>query len=73
MKRFLSMYRVEQKIFFRSPDMILFCLAMPLGVGIDLLKSVSIGCYDKIVMPVVILTAIAVICGAVAVKTFRWE
>lgn len=46
---------------------------MPLGVGIDLLKSVSMGCSDKIVMPVVILTAIAVICGAVAVKTFRWE
>ena len=46
---------------------------MPLGVGIDLLKSASMGCYDKIVMPVVILTAIAVICGAVAVKTFRWE
>ena len=32
MKRFLSMYRVEQKIFFRSPDVILFCLAMPLMV-----------------------------------------
>ena len=46
---------------------------MPLGVGIDLLKSVSMGCYDKIVMPVVILTAIAVVCGAVAVKTFKWE
>lgn len=32
MKRFLSMYRVEQKIFFRSPDVILFCLSMPLVV-----------------------------------------
>ena len=30
MKRFLSMYRVEQKLFFRSPDVILFNLAMPL-------------------------------------------
>ena len=46
---------------------------MPLGVGIDLLKSVSMGCYDGIVLPVVILITIAVICGAVAVKTFRWE
>ena len=27
----------------------------------------------KVGMPIVILTAIAVICGAVAVKTFRWE
>ena len=46
---------------------------MPLGVGIRLLKSVSMGCYDHIVIPVVTLSAIAVICGAVAVKTFRWE
>ena len=46
---------------------------MPLGVGIRLLKSVSMGCYDNIVMPVVTLTAIAVICGTIAVKTFRWE
>ena len=46
---------------------------MPLGVGIRLLKSVSMGCYDDIVMPVVTLAAIAAICGTVAVKTFRWE
>ena len=46
---------------------------MPLGVGIDLLKSVSKGCYDNIVIPMVILSAIAIICGTVAVKTFRWE
>lgn len=46
---------------------------MPLGVGIRLLKSVSMGCYDDIILPVVTLSAIAVICGAVAVKTFRWE
>ena len=30
MKRFLRMYRVEQTLFFRSPDVILFNLAMPL-------------------------------------------
>ena len=46
---------------------------MPLGVGIDLLKSVSMGCYDKMAVPVFTLTAITVLCGAVAVKTFRWE
>ena len=46
---------------------------MPLGVGIRLLKSVSMGCYDTIILPVAVLSAIAVICGAVAVKTFRWE
>ena len=46
---------------------------LPLGVGIRLLKSVSMGCYDDIIIPVVTLSAIAVICGVVAVKTFRWE
>ena len=46
---------------------------MPLGVGIDLLKSVSVGCYDKLAVPVITLAAIAAVCGTVAVKTFRWE
>ena len=46
---------------------------MPLGVGIDLLKSVSMGCYDSITVPVITLIAITVICGTVAIKTFRWE
>ena len=46
---------------------------MPLGVGIRLLKSVSMGCYDKIAMSVMILIAMSVICGTIAVKTFRWE
>ena len=46
---------------------------MPLGVGIRLLKSVSMGCYDGMVTPLIILIVIAVLCVAVAVKTFRWE
>ena len=46
---------------------------MPLGVGIDLLKSVSLGCYDKIASLAMTLTAITVLCGTIAVKTFRWE
>ena len=46
---------------------------MPLGVGIDLLKSVSMGCYDRIIFPLITLMAITVICGTIAVKTFRWE
>ena len=32
MRRFWKMYQVEQKMFFRSPDVILFCLSMPLVV-----------------------------------------
>ncbi len=46
---------------------------MPLGVGISLLKSASMGCYDNIGMPVLILAAIAVIGSVIAVKAFRWE
>ena len=46
---------------------------MPLGIGIDLLKKVSIGNYDGILIPVVILIVIVVICTVVAIKTFRWE
>ena len=46
---------------------------MPLGVGIDALKSVSMGRYDKMAIPVIILTAITAICGTISVRTFRWE
>lgn len=104
MRRFLKMYKIEQKIFFSSPNvlqpllssknfnfpMLLFSGAtipaevfpeavqavikwMPLGIGIDLLKKVSIGNYDGILIPVVTLSVIVVICTVVAIKTFRWE
>ena len=46
---------------------------LPLGVGIRLLKSVSMGCYDNIILPVAVLAAIAVLCSAIAVRMFRWE
>ena len=46
---------------------------MPLGMGVNLLKAVSMGRYDGMLMPVMILTAIAVVCGTIAVRTFRWE
>ena len=46
---------------------------MPLGIAIDTLKKVSIGCFDDILISVAILLVIAVICTSVAVKTFRWE
>ena len=45
----------------------------PLGIGIDLLKSVSLGCYDRVILPVLTPAAITAVCGFVAVKTFRWE
>ena len=46
---------------------------LPLGVGINLLKSVSLGCYDRMAGPVITLLAITLVCGTVAVRTFRWE
>ncbi|MDO4488429.1 MAG: ABC transporter permease [Eubacteriales bacterium] len=46
---------------------------MPLGIGIDTLKKVSIGKPEGVLVPVIVLAVIAVICTAVSVKTFRWE
>ena len=46
---------------------------LPLGVGIRLLKSVSLGCYDGMGLPVAVLAVITVVCGAIAVRSFRWE
>ncbi len=50
-----------------------FADILPLGVGINLLKSVSIGQYENIILPIIILSAITVICTFIAVKFFKWE
>ena len=46
---------------------------MPLGIGIELMKKVSVGRCDDIALALVCLIAIAVVCGGIALKTFRWE
>ena len=46
---------------------------LPLGVGIRLLKSASLGGYDGMGLPVAVLAGITAVCGAIAVRTFRWE
>lgn len=46
---------------------------LPLGIGIDSLKKVSLGCYNELTIPVLTLAVIAVICAGVSIKTFRWE
>ena len=46
---------------------------MPLGIGIELMKKVSVGRCDEIALALVSLIAIAVVCGGIALKTFRWE
>lgn len=46
---------------------------LPLGIGIDSLKKVSLGCYNELIIPVLTLAVIAVICAGVSIKTFRWE
>ena len=46
---------------------------MPLGVGINLFKAVSLGATGGVALPLATLAAIAVICSAVAVRSFRWE
>ena len=46
---------------------------MPLGIGIDLLKKISVGRSDDIKLQLISLISISVVCTGVAVKTFRWE
>ena len=79
MKGFLTMYRVEQKLFLRTPDVLIFNLMMTLVTF--LLITMIAGGKDAadsgltygMAVPVLTLTVMAVLCGAVAVKTFRWE
>lgn len=46
---------------------------MPLGIGIDTLKKVSIGSYEGILTPIAALLIIAIVCTTISVVTFRWE
>ena len=50
-----------------------FADILPLGVGINLLKSASIGQYENIILPIIILSFITAICTFIAVKFFKWE
>ena len=47
---------------------------LPLTQGIKLLKAASLGLPVRIVwIPFVVMAALAVICGGIAVRFFRWE
>lgn len=46
---------------------------MPLSVGIKLMKNVSLGIYEGTLPSVIILSAIAVVCIIISIKSFRWE
>ena len=50
-----------------------FADILPLGVGINLLKSASVGQYENILLPIIILSVITAICTFIAVKFFKWE
>lgn len=50
-----------------------FADILPLGVGINVLKSASVGQYENILLPIIILSAITAICTFIAVKCFKWE
>jgi len=50
-----------------------FADILPLGVGINMLKDISLGIYDKIVTPILVLTVITVVCVIISIKTFKWE
>ena len=44
---------------------------LPLGIGIDSLKKISVDCYNNLAVPLAVLAAIATVCTIAAVKTFR--
>lgn len=47
---------------------------MPLTQGIKLLKAASLGLpIDIVVLPIIIMIALAVICTGIAIKFFKWE
>ena len=47
---------------------------LPLTKGIKLLKSASLGLQsDNMIVPLLIMTAIAIVCICVSLKFFRWE
>lgn len=51
----------------------IFSDILPLGVGINVLKEVSMGNYSGHMLSIGILIAITVICSTISVKTFRWK
>jgi ABC-2 type transport system permease protein len=47
---------------------------LPLTQGIKLLKSTSLNLsIDNVILPILVISILAVICSGVAIKFFRWE
>lgn len=47
---------------------------MPLTHGIKLLKAASLGLtVDSVLLPIIVMSAIAVICIGISLKLFKWE
>ena len=47
---------------------------LPLTQGIKLLKAASLGlAVDSVLVPIIVMSALAVICIAVSLKFFKWE
>lgn len=47
---------------------------MPLTQGIKLLKATSLGLpVGGVLLPLIIMVVIAVVCGGIAIKFFKWE
>ena len=47
---------------------------LPLTQGIKLLKAASLGLpLESVWLPIAVMAALAVVCGGVAVRFFKWE
>lgn len=79
MKNFLKLYQIEQKLFFRSADVFIFNLCMPVVtlIIIGLIagsKAASVGVSVlSMRTEIIVLALIAAVCTIVSIKTFRWE
>lgn len=47
---------------------------MPLTQGIKLLKNTSLNLpIDNVILPLVLMSVIALVCSGIAIKYFKWE
>ena len=61
-------YEVMPKVLQRVADF------MPLTQGIKLLKAASLGLpMENVLLPIIVMAALAIICTGVSIKFFKWE
>ena len=61
-------YEIMPKVLQKIADI------LPLTQGIKLLKAASLGIsVDNVMVPMIVMVAIAIICTGIAIRFFKWE